>query len=244
MRLVSEIFELPGSASLKANLFLRSIFRELAFGYTKRFNHSNQYWKNVYKWGGNSGRASRGDVAAAKADFVNAVCSKYGIDTVVEYGCGDGVTASLITAKRYIGFDISPHAIAYAQDRCRDSASHMFLNYDGLSKDEVFEIVNRNKASENILSISMDVIFHLIEDETFFRYMDYLCTSPSKLVAVFCSDEDSAPRQPPTHYRDRAYSKLMIEKYGFELLDSKNLEVDEHGNRRDFKLFGKTPAQR
>jgi hypothetical protein len=240
MRLISEIFELPGSPILKMDILVRQAIRELSLGYTKRFENSNQYWKNVYKWGGNSGKGSRGDLAAEKADFVNAFCRAHDIDTVVEFGSGDGVCASMIEVERYIGFDISDTALKFARSRCQNQDTHRLFNYDKWTLEQIRSKVSENKLSDNILNLSMDVMYHLVEDKVLNQYIDCLCKTPSKYVAVFSTDpgvDGSAAR----HVRQRAYSPILLSKYGLRLVQAQPLKSDhDHADGgRPFKVFSR-----
>jgi hypothetical protein len=229
------IFGMGGSTKLKLSILLRGAFREIFPSYTKRFVNSNQYWNDRYKFGGTSGKGSRGKVAIEKAAFVEAFCKKQNIDTIVEYGCGDGFCASLINVKRYIGFDISDTAISFAKDRCAKLKSHTFFNYSNLSFDETAYIVKTQAVSNDILNLSMDVIFHLVEDEIFEKYVRTLSYSPAKYTLILSSDHDGCTYG---HYRDRSYSHILSEKYGLKL---KYTHAEQIAGK-NFKVFEREPV--
>ena len=59
------------------------------------------------------------------------------------------------------------------------------------------------------LAISLEVIFHLTEDQLFEQYMSYLFTAADRYVIIYSSNtENSAPRAEP-HYNDRAFTSWV-----------------------------------
>ena len=84
----------------------------------------------------------------------------------------------------------------------------------------------------------MDVMYHLVEDEMFNQYVDYLCGMPSKYVAVFATDFDTMAIR---HCRNRAYSQVLINKYGLKLLLTQALKSDKYwpDGERPFKVFSR-----
>jgi hypothetical protein len=79
------------------------------------FQNSKQYWQKRYASGGNSGGGSYGQLAKYKAKFIEGILTSYNIESVIEFGCGDGNQISLVEYPRYLGLDISKSAIS----RCR-----------------------------------------------------------------------------------------------------------------------------
>ena len=54
------------------------------------FSNSVEWWERRYSSGGTSGEGSYGRLAEFKAEIVNKFVKENGIDSVVEFGCGDG----------------------------------------------------------------------------------------------------------------------------------------------------------
>lgn len=230
------IFGMPGTTKLKLSLILRAGIRELIPFYSKRFVNSKLYWKDRYKFGGNSGKGSRGKIAQEKAEYMNSFCRRNNIETIVEFGCGDGVCASMLDAARYIGFDISDTALKFARDRCPDENRFRFFNSMGLMSDEINKIVLENRLPGKLVNLSMDVIFHLVEDDVFKNYLDIIAGAPGDFVVIRSSDIDGAPKG---HYRARAYSKILTGNYGLKLLESHTSQADIADSAYHFKTFGR-----
>jgi thymidylate synthase len=72
---------------------------------------SAKYWNRRYGDGGNSGDGSRGEILSWKAKQINSFISEVRCGYVIDFGCGDGVLASLLKVERYLGLDVSENII-------------------------------------------------------------------------------------------------------------------------------------
>lgn len=167
------------------------------------FSNSNEYWKARYSAGGNSGEGSYGQLARYKAQFINEFCDSHKVDSVIEFGCGDGNQAGLFNFENYTGVDIVPACIEICKKKF-SSRDFIFLTSDEYSK----IAVDRSYG----LSISLDVIYHLIEDEVYFNYLNSLFKSSSKYCLVYSSDfghYDAAV----AHVKHRNFTKDVNERF-------------------------------
>jgi SAM-dependent methyltransferase len=160
------------------------LLRVRLFLLKKGFPGSNHFWINEYKTGGNSGPGSYGDLARFKAKVLNDFVKQNGIGTVFDFGCGDGNQLSLAQYKSYVGFDIAPGAIELCVDRFSNDGSKSFI----LFQPEFFKLGD-NLLSD--LSISLDVIFHLVEYEKYQLHLRQLFGSSQKWVVIYGIDSDS-----------------------------------------------------
>ena len=80
------------------------------------FPGSKQYWIERYEAGRTSGAGSYNELAEFKAEIINAFVVDHGIQTVMDFGCGDGNQLQLANYPDYTGFDVSPRAV----DLCRN----------------------------------------------------------------------------------------------------------------------------
>jgi len=134
----------------------KSIYHNLT-SRLKPFRGSKQYWIERYKSGGNSGAGSYGKLAEFKAEVLNDFVRGNAIETIIEYGCGDGNQLKLSSYPFYIGFDVSLAAISRCQDIfCED-------------KTKTFKLMDEYRGETAQLTLSLDVIYHLIEDDVFFE---------------------------------------------------------------------------
>ncbi len=161
-----------------------------------RFHNSGQYWQDRYLEGGTSGAGSYGRLAAFKAGMLNTFVAEHGIQTIIEFGCGDGAQLSLAAYSRYIGIDISREAVDLCKRKFRDDPSKTFLHVSEPRPELKLD-----------LAISLDVIFHLVEDDTFNLYMSDLFRAACKFVIIYASNIDMP--WPDAHVRHRQFGKWV-----------------------------------
>jgi len=79
------------------------------------------------------------------------------------------------------------------------------------------------------LVLSLDVIYHLVEDEMYYEHMKNLF-SLSDIVCIFSTD-DEVKDIPPPHLKNRKISKYIKENFtNFKLVDSKRFYEDSDNN--------------
>lgn len=194
----------------------------------KRFPGSERYWDERYARGGTSGAGSTSRLAAFKANVVNEFVAEHGVETVIEYGSGDGGQLRLARYPSYLGFDVSPTAV----ELCRESFA------DDPTKR--FELMGDYAGETAQLTLSLDVLYHLIEDEVFEAYMRRLFDSSERFVIVYSSDYDG-PHQ--HHERRRRFTDwVAANEPGWNL--SRHVpnpyplpEGDEPGSDCDFYVY-------
>ncbi len=160
----------------------------------QRFSGSASYWENRYLGGGNSGDGSYGELAKFKADVLNDLVEKNAIRTVIEFGCGDGNQLMLARYPQYLGLDISRRAIDICPEIFRDDSQKSF----GLMQDYASETAS--------LALSLDVVYHLVEDDVFDDYMRTLFAAGQKLVVIYASNTDDQESPQLPHVRHRHFT--------------------------------------
>jgi hypothetical protein len=166
----------------------------------KPFEGSENYWIERYESGGHSGDGSYSQLAEFKAEVINDFVRENNIGTVMEYGCGDGNQLKLAEYPLYTGFDISARAI----EICRE-------NFSG-DDTKTFKMMEDYSGETAELTLSLDVIYHLIEDEVFAAYMNRLFDSSGRFVIVYASDTDENPEDQPVHVRHRNFTRWVRDK--------------------------------
>lgn len=150
--------------------------------------NTNVYWETRYREGGGSGKGSRGRQANRKAAYVNRLIRQRNVRSLVDWGCGDGRVARNLHVASYTGIEVSQSAL----DLCRsvaDAPGRSWVLYDGKTPPAV------GRAD---LALSLDVIFHLTDDEMYHRYLDLLFGS-APLVCIHSSNRDEAGREHVLH---------------------------------------------
>ncbi len=199
---------------------LRNIYR--TFKPLKEFDNSASYWDDRYKSGGTSGAGSFGKLAKYKASFINDFVARHTIQTIIEHGCGDGNQLLLAEYVSYTGYDVSPSAITLCKELFRDDNSKIFRTNDEY---------NNEKAE---LALSLDVIYHLVEDETFHSYMKRLFNSAEKFVIIYSSNKDE---QRGPHERHRAFTPYIDSHFtSWKLIQHEQNRFPYDGNERNGSL--------
>ena len=174
------------------------VFRRLskALGRTPRFDNSADYWENRYRSGKHSGAGSYNRLATFKAEVLNDFVVRNDVASVIEFGVGDGAQLSLAQYPSYIGVDVSETVVEATRRKFAADDSITILHTSRVSK------LHRAE-----LSLSLDVIYHLVEDETFDAYMTQLFDAAARHVIVYASDFDSD--WPDPHVRHRKFTRWI-----------------------------------
>lgn len=163
------------------------------------FSGSQRYWERHYSQGGTSGEGSEGALARFKAEVLNDFVARHGVSSVVEFGCGDGSQLALAAYPRYLGLDVSPTALRHTMDRFAPDPTKSFLGYEPARFTDPARFVGAD------LAISLDVIYHLVEDETYLLHLRHVFSAARRFVVLFTSDLDSLTvvEPPAPHVRHR-----------------------------------------
>lgn len=163
------------------------------------FPGSAAYWERRYAAGGDSGAGSYASFAEFKADVLNRFVASHDVQTLIDLGCGDGNQLSLARYPAYLGLDVSSTAIAQCQERFKSDTSKSFRllsEYDGETAD---------------LALSLDVIYHLVEDDVFEHYMRMLFEASDRYVIIYASDLDENLGRSVPHIKHRKFTTWIQE---------------------------------
>lgn len=195
------------------------------------FFDSQAYWEKRYARGKHSGAGSRGKLAEFKSAVLNEFVAKNQIGTVIEYGCGDGYQLSLANYPQYIGFDVSVTAVQVCRKLFANDATKSFRemrDYGGETAD---------------LTLSLDVIYHLVEDEAYEAYMYRLLSSSNRFVIIYSSNCDSLNRVEPKHIKHRMFSAWIEDNAkDWKLIDHipnkyPYTGINDEGSFSDFYIY-------
>ncbi len=159
------------------------------------FPGSSDYWEDRYKQGMDSGIGSYGKLAGFKAKVINGFVKEKDIYSVIEFGCGDGNQLSFFDFPSYVGLDVSKTAIKMCRSRFKKDETKKFLMYDPHDFD--VDLLDCKKD----LALSLDVIYHLIEDDIFQLHMDHLFSSSDRFVMIYSDDVETEQRYHVKHRR-------------------------------------------
>lgn len=168
-----------------------------------KFN-SKEYWESRYFKGGNSGEGSYGRSADIKAGYINSIIEKYNIKTINDLGHGDGNQITLLKGfEKYTGYDVS----STIRNKCilqfKDDSRYTFID-------------NEVQFKPSDLVMSLDVLYHLTEQEVFEGYVNRLF-SLGVYILIYAEDRDKTGN---AHVVCRKFTDYITDKYpDFKLID-------------------------
>lgn len=168
---------------------------------------SGEYWEERYKGyiaggGGanmslSSGAGSYNNLAKFKAEILNEFVKEHKVQSVLEFGCGDGNQLSLAEYPSYIGLDVSKTILENTKNKFSSDKTKRFYFVD--------DFIQSNPPQAE-LSLSLDVIYHLVEDEVFDKYMENLFASSCKFIGIYASNKNELQA---SHVKHRKFSKWI-----------------------------------
>jgi hypothetical protein len=177
---------------LKSSLFQR-VRHRLSSWWDRNFS-SPDYWEKRYKRGLDSGAGSYGRLADFKARFLNQFVKEQDVKTVLELGVGDGHQLSLASYPNYCGIDVSETAIKLCRTRFAGDATKVFFTSDEDDK----------RTAE--LAMSLDVLYHLVEQSIFDRYLNDLFSRATRFVIIYAANRDDNPYFDVKHVKFRQFT--------------------------------------
>jgi 2-polyprenyl-3-methyl-5-hydroxy-6-metoxy-1,4-benzoquinol methylase len=152
------------------------------------------YWNRRYAAGGSSGKGSYGRLAKFKAEVINGFAKAHEVSTAIELGCGDGHQFSLFEIPRYVGLDVSENSIAHCRQKFSGRTDCEFHVSESYPKDAKFD-----------LALSLDVIFHLVQDQIFVDYMRHLFNRAERFIIIYSSNRTDL-QDSCAHVRHRRFT--------------------------------------
>lgn len=182
---------------------------------------SANYWETRYQNGGNSGDGSYGVLAEYKAEFINNFIKKNNITSLLEYGCGDCNQLEIIHCERIIGVDVSSECIQICKNKL---PNHNFF------------VLNKNKKLTKTkvdLIVSLDVLYHLIEDIVYENYIKNLFNSESKFIIIYsCNFEDDGTFA--KHVKPRKFTDHQFINQKYDLI---HFEKNKYGDKKNTDTY-------
>jgi SAM-dependent methyltransferase len=154
-------------------------------------------WEEHYNSGGNSGRGSYNEHFTFKTNVINDIINKYEIKSVTDFGCGDGNQISKLNFEKYTGLDISQKAVNLCEEKHSGDKTKTFSVYDS----------NYTPSIKTDITMSLDVIYHIFEDDLYLKYIDDLIKTSNKYVLIYSSNYNDDKWQ--QHVRHRKFDEAL-----------------------------------
>lgn len=213
---------------------LKKIKRKFFPKKKKKFSGSKNYWERRYANNRNSGAGSYGRLAQFKADVINDFVVEHEVKTVVELGSGDGNQLSLANYPHYRGYDVSKTAVELCNEKFKNDPNKEFY---WLAKE------NATIKSADV-ALSLDVIYHLIEDAIYDSYMSQLFEASHQFVIIYASNHEEIIA---SHVKSRKFTTWVDANVGDSWKLLKKIDNDfpfdpenpDHTSISDFYIYEK-----
>jgi glycosyltransferase involved in cell wall biosynthesis len=168
---------------------------------------SSSYWEERYRQGGNSGAGSYDQLARYKGLVINFFAQQKKLTSFAELGSGDGNQLRYFNFENYTGFDISQTVIAKTKALYAEKRNYSFV----WSGDPGLDWEQHEQEYE--CAMSLDVLYHLIDDRIFTEYMDRLFSLSTNYVIIYASNFDAPDKRGAAHVRHRKFVDFVAQRY-------------------------------
>jgi hypothetical protein len=165
-----------------------------------------------------SGAGSYGKIAKYKANVVNSFVEEHGIESVIDFGCGDGNQLEYGNYPSYLGLDVSKKAIEICKDRFDGDPTKAFMWYSPHHFHDPSGFISAE------MTLSLEVIFHLLGDEMFELYMSHLFGASERFVVILAPDgkNERVPNNTGPHVKIRRFTEYVEAQYpGWTLIEKR-----------------------
>jgi 2-polyprenyl-3-methyl-5-hydroxy-6-metoxy-1,4-benzoquinol methylase len=174
------------------------------------------WWENWYNRGGTSGPGSRGIVAQYKADVINQFLSIHSINSVLEFGCGDGYNLGLIHYKEYVGLDVTKASIKMCTQIFKNDSSKSFMLYDPKY------FTNKGGFKNFDLIVCLDVLFHVVNEDEFIKTLDDIFSFKTPYIIIYSTLTEKWNDTNPEIYNRNVLEYLKkYTDYTYEVVENK-----------------------
>jgi len=191
--------------------------------------NSAVFWDRHYRIGGSSGPGSIGELRTYKAMFVNEFVVRYDIQRIVEFGCGNGDQLQEARYPEYVGLDVSEAIVKQVSSRYEDDKSKSFFVY---RPNGFLDNLGLFRAQ---LTLSMDVIFHLVEEDNYRKYLGHLFSASTRWVIIYSSNINQSSTDVP-YTRHRRFTDDVEQVGGWHLVLVEDNPLS-HLTRSQFFVF-------
>ena len=166
--------------------------------------------------------------------MINRFVAAHNLQTVIEFGCGDGNQLRLAKYPTYLGFDVSNAAVSQCQE--------LFTS----DKHKSFRLMSAYCGEKADVVLSVDVIYHLVEDDVFEHYVQTLFEASDRYVIIYSSDSTDNQGYEGTYIRHRKFTRWIEQNVpNWRMIEHIPNRYPYRGDYRkgsfaDFFIYGKT----
>ena len=188
--------------------------------------NTKKYWIERYKNGGNSGSGSYDELYIFKRDIINNIIKEKGIKSIIDLGPGDGNQIKELNIEKYIGIDIAYTSIQICKKKYKDDKNKTFYTWNDFKEHEL----------HYDLTTSLDVLYHILEEDGFLKYLKNLFKFSNKYILIYSSDLEGHTQQ---HIHTRKFTNYIKKLFPNCKLIKKINQKYPKKSSADFYLYEK-----
>ncbi|NQX67652.1 class I SAM-dependent methyltransferase [Paenibacillus alba] len=169
-----------------------------------------EFWNDNYSHGGDSGSGSYGLLAEFKSQIINDFIQEHQIESVIEFGCGDGNQLLTMSYSTYLGLDVAQSSIRLCKEKFKEDTTKSFMLYKpGL-------LVNRGFIQADLV-VCLDVLYHITDEEDFLSTLSNIFESAKKWVILYTKITTGLEPQEVATIQDRPILHHLMQHSDFSI---------------------------
>ena len=195
---------------------------------SKAYSRDQEYWDNRYRSGGDSGAGSKGRLADFKVETLNNIIRRESINSLLDFGSGDGQIARRLDVEK-----------PWLTDSSRVSRKEL--------RRQAFGRVVHPRIAPLLsveMGISLDVTYHITDESLFTNYMTSLLKVSKRFVVIYSRIDELGPKI-PRHIKSNDFVRFIEERSDWELTEKIDNpfkfepEDRSHTSKSDFYVFSR-----
>ena len=169
-----------------------------------------RYWQKRYASGRNSGAGSYGANAEYKSSVINEIVEREGIQSVLEFGCGDGNQLTYYRFPRYVGLDVTQEAVDMCSAKFADDPTKSFQYY---TPGEHLTLGSFD------MTMAVEVLMHVTRDDDYFQTLQAILDNSLRWVVLIDPLWPVREYQKGSHEKHRQLLQFLEDLDDFEIVE-------------------------
>ena len=171
-----------------------------------------RYWQKRYASGRTSGAGSYGAHAEYKSSVINEIVEREGIQSVLEFGCGDGNQLTYYRFPRYVGLDVTQEAVDMCSAKFMDDSTKSFQHF---TPGEHLTLGSFD------MTMAIEVLMHVTRDEDYFLTLQALLDNSLRWVLLLDPLWPLLKYEKGSHEKHRKLLKFLQELEEFAIVETR-----------------------